>query len=363
MSKLTKLIKKPHLYVYHGLKNTIYGKSAAVLDGSALWSRYKDDNYFLDNAQQMARCRECIFGVENPSASAAGQYVKKLWAVKGMAALGEMKALLALAQKYRFHNLPRLQIFYAAAQIEAGFSPDPSFVKTLQSDVSASLALGDFAYRFFDMKRFGLYKEAMNLTYESEGYIEMLLKSGKSIAIVGNSPNQIGRKQGAEIDAHDVIIRFNNYNTEPDYAVDYGVKTTIWMRANNYSDIWRRPLSEYDAVIFSGPDARYHALTPYTIIESAMRGRNSCFVPTRIYCEVAQKLNYNPSAGLLMLYWVKSVCGSVRRGHVDLYGFSMDDQQPFKSQQYFSCLLRKEKYSHNWGAEAAFLKELVHTAQ
>ncbi len=37
------------------------------------------------------------------------------------------------------------------------------------------------------------------------------LLEGKKVAVVGNAPSEIGRKKGAEIDAHDLVIRFNNY--------------------------------------------------------------------------------------------------------------------------------------------------------
>ena len=52
------------------------------------------------------------------------------------------------------------------------------------------------------------------------------LLEGKRVAVVGNAPSEIGRKKGAEIDAHDLVIRFNNFRLKG-FEDDYGSKTDI----------------------------------------------------------------------------------------------------------------------------------------
>jgi hypothetical protein len=49
----------------------------------------------------------------------------------------------------------------------------------------------------------------------------------KSVAIVGNGPQETGLGRGKEIDAHEVVIRFNNYTINKESAGDYGRKTTL----------------------------------------------------------------------------------------------------------------------------------------
>jgi len=52
--------------------------------------------------------------------------------------------------------------------------------------------------------------------------------AGKRVAVVGNGPHEIGRGKGAEIDAHDLVMRFNEFKCGDPYAADYGSKTDIW---------------------------------------------------------------------------------------------------------------------------------------
>ena len=51
--------------------------------------------------------------------------------------------------------------------------------------------------------------------------------NGKSIAIVGNGPQQIGKNTGNEIDSADIVIRFNEFEITG-YEKDYGEKVDIW---------------------------------------------------------------------------------------------------------------------------------------
>ncbi|MBQ9273560.1 MAG: glycosyltransferase family 29 protein [Succinivibrio sp.] len=52
--------------------------------------------------------------------------------------------------------------------------------------------------------------------------------SDKSVALVGNGPQELGRHSGAEIDAHDCVIRMNNYQLNDKFQADYGNKVNIW---------------------------------------------------------------------------------------------------------------------------------------
>jgi hypothetical protein len=53
------------------------------------------------------------------------------------------------------------------------------------------------------------------------------LMQGRSVAVVGNGPQGVGRGQGEIIDAHDVVIRFNKYRINHNTVRDYGRRTSI----------------------------------------------------------------------------------------------------------------------------------------
>jgi len=89
------------------------------------------------------------------------------------------------------------------------------------------------------------------------------MASGKSVALVGNGPQEIGKNSGAEIDAHDVVIRINNYDIVGRES-DYGRRTDVWVKNATpemrhvlpdpnikmvvYSDDWSRLKLENDSL-------------------------------------------------------------------------------------------------------------------
>ena len=53
---------------------------------------------------------------------------------------------------------------------------------------------------------------------------------GKTIAVVGNGPGELGKGLGSEIDQHDIVIRINNHNLDG-FENDYGRRTDVWAKA------------------------------------------------------------------------------------------------------------------------------------
>ncbi|MDR2605300.1 MAG: glycosyltransferase family 29 protein, partial [Desulfovibrio sp.] len=53
---------------------------------------------------------------------------------------------------------------------------------------------------------------------------------GKSIAVVGNGPQETGSGNGGRIDGHDIVLRINSAAVGQAYASDYGRKTNVWCR-------------------------------------------------------------------------------------------------------------------------------------
>lgn len=70
-----------------------------------------------------------------------------------------------------------------------------------------------------------LIKTTLDKSIENNIF-ENIIK-GKSVAVVGNGPQEIGKGKGKEIDSYDIVVRFNNFQLEG-FEKDYGTKTNIW---------------------------------------------------------------------------------------------------------------------------------------
>ncbi|MBT9292556.1 glycosyltransferase family 29 protein [Prosthecodimorpha staleyi] len=187
---------------------------------------------------------------------------------------------------------------------------------------------------------------------------QLLSDRSKTIAVVGNSPVQIGRGAGAEIDAHDIVIRFNNFSEDDRFTVDYGRKTTIWARSGGHIDVWRRPPGGFEFVLFSGADRRYHGAQAWDVLETERAGGRAAFVPTRIFVELVKALDRVPSAGLLILHWLRKIRGPLAAGGVSYYGFKLTDQNDGTNRHYFANPTQA-KGRHDWDAEAAYLATVI----
>lgn len=80
--------------------------------------------------------------------------------------------------------------------------------------------------------------------------IEELVK-GKTIAIVGNAASEIGLGRGSEIDSHDIVLRFNEFEHRENLNVDYGSKVDIWITAFQA----KSPLVPVQAIV---PTVNFH---------------------------------------------------------------------------------------------------------
>ena len=65
-------------------------------------------------------------------------------------------------------------------------------------------------------------------TSAEERVLERYL-AGKTVAVVGSSPLELGRGRGEEIDSHDIVVRVNIL-PQPEYLSDFGQKTSIFVK-------------------------------------------------------------------------------------------------------------------------------------
>jgi len=99
--------------------------------------------------------------------------------------------------------------------------------KINEESIYGWLPLAEFAHRtgIIKSKKMELMARVFRAVKNNmENNILKELIAGKSIAVVGNGPQEIGRKSGVKIDSYDIVIRFNHYNTSEQFSVDYGKK-------------------------------------------------------------------------------------------------------------------------------------------
>lgn len=157
--------------------------------------------------------------------------------------------------------------------------------------------------------------------------LKKLLKN-KTVAIVGNSQKILNEKHGAEIESHDIVIRFNKGFPQggPDAL---GKRTDILFLACTLSNI--------ELKIFNAT---------YTVKRSNLC-QNACDFDVSKYdrCSLKQG-RANPSTGFLAINFALSTeCKSI-----DLYGFDF-----FKSPTYYNP--KDYKTLHDGQSEAVKVKE------
>lgn len=160
--------------------------------------------------------------------------------------------------------------------------------------------------------------------------------TGKTVAIVGNGSSEVGSGNGPEIDNHDVVIRFNNYQTDG-YENDYGIKTNVWVRGSGGDDIIdREDVSSYDLIIW---EADYdHFPVHFDNLDILHRylssGHKCCNYDFFEHFSLRKKSGIDfPSTGLLTLWTIANIVGI---NNINIYGFSFKENNPsFINEHYF----------------------------
>ena len=193
--------------------------------------------------------------------------------------------------------------------------------------------------------------------------LEKLLQN-KKLAIVGNSPNLIEKRKGNQIDAADIVVRFNNYRTQ-DFETDYGTKTNIWVCCQA-SDIVNRPADEVKKMdyILYNVDLKHCKLNPEclkNISENLNYNIPISYIGAEHKKDLMQYGIVYASTGLSALYHFYKIC-SLNRNNI--FGFSFLENSTNYYEHYFQKRsarkikkFQKNGY-HNFDLENAVLKKL-----
>ena len=150
---------------------------------------------------------------------------------------------------------------------------------------------------------------------------KLLRDNDLDYCIVGNSPCEIGHKNGKRIDDHKLIIRFNDFSLEKKFVKDYGKKTNIWIRGTNDFIVYtmndkKKMLESLDLVIVRAQAQRNNKFVKY----AEKNNLNYEFFRRKHEIKFTNTLGFCPSTGLLTLYILNKICGPIDRDRV--FGFS-----------------------------------------
>jgi hypothetical protein len=192
----------------------------------------------------------------------------------------------------------------------------------------------------------------------SSGTFEELVRSSRGrVAIVGNSPIELGKSRGEEIDSHEIVIRFNNFSTDAKYERDYGKKTDVWVRSITPGAVERRPNLRPRLVLFGLPVYWRKMNSQDTIVECAEAEQPCEEMPAHIYRGILARVGTSVSAGLAVIHWVRSI--SQMENPPSIFGFSMIDQEDNRVAHYFGSQMTKKPAAHDWITERKILDDML----
>ncbi|GHU95432.1 hypothetical protein FACS1894208_08230 [Clostridia bacterium] len=201
------------------------------------------------------------------------------------------------------------------------------------------------------------------LEYNRESAIFKKFITGKTIAVVGNGGSDLGKGLGEEINAHDIVIRFNNYPTG--YESDYGTKTDIWVRGGaadvtdkldieNISFVIWEPDFTHNRLLLSHLNILFRDIVTYP--------EKILYIDSEIKSSLRDKMGFAqiPTSGCGMLWMLYNARGSL--DDIDVYGFSFLNLNYEDTGHYYDNLSKATEW-HETRQEYDFLYELRYGKQ
>ena len=194
--------------------------------------------------------------------------------------------------------------------------------------------------------------------------LEKLIQN-KNIAIVGNSPCEIGLNKGLEIDKNDIVIKFNNFSKSDEYKNDYGARNDIWMIAGNITKKNYDNHFENLKMVIVADDIEHCVFTDefrsflYEIIA------NTQIPITSLKFEYRKNLRnkYNlihPSTGFQIINYIHDNRNTIK--DISIYGFSFNDSKEGVKKNMFNKYFKERTpfyIIHNYYKESEILSELL----
>jgi len=120
----------------------------------------------------------------------------------------------------------------------------------------------------------------------------------KEILLIGNGPSCLDRECGELIDSHEIVVRFNNFETES-FEKFVGRKTNYWVKtvmSNKYDK------TEFDRKFFTYPSV----VTPNSQKINELTEDGYTIIPVSFYNKINKLINKNntwATTGLVMIFY------------------------------------------------------------
>lgn len=177
------------------------------------------------------------------------------------------------------------------------------------------------------------------------------------ICSVGNSPNEIGKKQGHLIDENQKVARFNGAITEYPFVMDYGQKTNILVMNPRYYETQRNGKLNLDFIIISDGNLYSSKNLSLKLHDLGQYCNHICLIPRSIDIGLTKEIGSSPSSGLKFLTWLYKSTGQLPKEKI--YGFSMIDQKQGMATSYCKGIRVGLNTIHNWEQEKRYLESML----
>ncbi|MDR1398161.1 MAG: glycosyltransferase family 29 protein [Desulfarculales bacterium] len=189
--------------------------------------------------------------------------------------------------------------------------------------------------------------------------LENMLK-GKTVAVVGNGPQELSLGKGKEIDGHDIVIRFNRGKIT-DYPDDYGKKITVWVRTAYLNSDFLPPWAD---IIITHPLDLYKVYSGelVEVLHDLIFSSNIQLFspPPDLIMDIRRKMRHPmPSVGTVLLTWLKTIKSDFMA--TDTYGFSYkNDDVPYVDNYcQIGDGVSNFNYVHDFQKEKIFLRKIM----
>jgi hypothetical protein len=170
------------------------------------------------------------------------------------------------------------------------------------------------------------------------------------ICVVGNSYWLNGAGLGEQIDANDLVIRFNRFSGPASATADLGQRLDVWSTSPGLAVA---PPDAVPWVIVTGPDVRYRLQSWERFQARLEHGKPVLTIPLLQWRELVGRLSAPPSAGLLILAWIRAIRGSWHGIQVTGFGGAVSGLNNYHhADPGYGAASR-----HNWAEEEKVLFE------